>query len=455
MASTDAKPIPQKNVAYRVTFPILDADGDLVTGATGLDSEVSKDGGAFADCTNEATEIATNSGMYFLDLTSTEMNADTVAVIVKTSSSGAKTTPIVMYPEEAGDVRVNVTQVNGTNQTAGDLVSKIDTIDDFLDTEIAAIKAKTDNLPSDPADASDIASSFSTVNTKLDTIDDFLDTEVAAIKAKTDNLPSDPADQSALEAVIEAVDNFVDTEVAAIKSVTDKLDTALEQDGAVYRFTENALEEAPSAGGGATAAQIADAVWDERIDDHLSDRSFGMKIGIHLPFVTPDFDYKRIKRIIDESIASQKYPEVDMGPISVALQSIVEEVRAIDIPKAEKPDFTPVMNRVDEAIRTVKAIKIPETDLSPIQSHLDKQDKIIKPQVEEIKDTLEQMLERIRQYFDGDMDAFKKEVSSIKDAFESIPYVVMEVRDKPKPTELKEEKKKDNTSVLDEYLKLK
>ena len=114
MASTDARPIPQKNVAYRVTFPILDADGDLVTGATGLDSEVSKDGGTFADCTNEATEIATSSGMYFLDLTSTEMNADCVAIIVKTSSAGAKTTPIVLYPEEGGDVRVNVTQWLGT-----------------------------------------------------------------------------------------------------------------------------------------------------------------------------------------------------------------------------------------------------------------------------------------------------------------------------------------------------
>lgn len=75
---------------------------------------------------------------------------------------------------------------------AADLV----TIDDFLDTEIAAIKAKTDNLPSDPADASDIASSFTTVNTKLDTIDDFLDTEIAAIKTKTDFLPSATAGAS-------------------------------------------------------------------------------------------------------------------------------------------------------------------------------------------------------------------------------------------------------------------
>lgn len=88
MASTDAYPVCRKNVAYRVTFPILDADGDLVTGATGLDSEISKDGGTFADCTNEATEIATASGMYFLDLTATEVNADTSAIIVKTTSVG-------------------------------------------------------------------------------------------------------------------------------------------------------------------------------------------------------------------------------------------------------------------------------------------------------------------------------------------------------------------------------
>lgn len=97
MASGDARAIPIKNIALRITFPLLDADGDLVTGATALDSEISKDGGTFADCTNEATEIATASGMYYLDLTAAEMNADTVAIIVKTTTSGAKTTPIVLY----------------------------------------------------------------------------------------------------------------------------------------------------------------------------------------------------------------------------------------------------------------------------------------------------------------------------------------------------------------------
>ena len=114
--------------------------------------------------------------------------------------------------------------------------ASVDAVAGYIDTEVAAIKAKTDNLPADPADASDIAASFSTLNTKIDTIDDFLDTEIAAIKAKTDNLPVDPADQSAVEAAITAATSglasqasvdtlasYVDTEVAAIKAKTDNL----------------------------------------------------------------------------------------------------------------------------------------------------------------------------------------------------------------------------------------
>lgn len=113
MAASDATPFPRKGVAYRVTFPIYDADGDLVAGAAGLDSEISKDGGTFADCTNEATQIATSSGIYYLDLTATEMNADCVAIIVKTTTSGAKTTVIVLYPMEDSDIRANVVQFGG------------------------------------------------------------------------------------------------------------------------------------------------------------------------------------------------------------------------------------------------------------------------------------------------------------------------------------------------------
>lgn len=123
MAASDATPLPIKNQAYRVTLPIYDQEGDLVTGAAGLDSEISKDGGTFADCTSEATEIATASGIYFLDLTATEMNADTVAIIVKTSTTGAKTSVIVMYPTEATDIPVNVAGMNANTLTASALAT--------------------------------------------------------------------------------------------------------------------------------------------------------------------------------------------------------------------------------------------------------------------------------------------------------------------------------------------
>jgi hypothetical protein len=129
--------------------------------------------------------------------------------------------------QTAGDGVAAVT--SGTHGNAA-LKTLIDAVDDFIDTEVAAIKAKTDNLPSDPADASDIAASFSTVNTKLDTIDDFLDTEIAAIKAKTDNLPADPADASdiassftTVNGKLDTIDDFLDTEIAAIKAKTDNL----------------------------------------------------------------------------------------------------------------------------------------------------------------------------------------------------------------------------------------
>lgn len=106
----DSHPIVIYNARYRVMFPILDADGDLVTGATGLDSELSQDQGTFADATNEATEIATSSGMYYLDLIATELDTKSTTIIVKTSSVGAKTTPIVLNPVRMPQLRTGTAQ---------------------------------------------------------------------------------------------------------------------------------------------------------------------------------------------------------------------------------------------------------------------------------------------------------------------------------------------------------
>ena len=81
-----------------------------------------------------------------------------------------------------------------------------------------------------------------------------VDTVVDGIKAVTDNLP----DSGALSSLATASSvSTVDTVVDAIKVTTDKLDDTLELDGSDYRFTTNALEQAPTGGGSApTEAEI-------------------------------------------------------------------------------------------------------------------------------------------------------------------------------------------------------
>ena len=110
----NALPYPVYGVPFTVVFPMLDADGDLVTGATTPDSEISKNGDTFADCTNEATEIATSSGMYYLTLTGTELTADIAAIISKSATSGMKTTPIVLYPRKLVQLATGTSQGGDT-----------------------------------------------------------------------------------------------------------------------------------------------------------------------------------------------------------------------------------------------------------------------------------------------------------------------------------------------------
>ena len=153
--------------------------------ANKLDSMLELDGSVYRLTVNALEQAPSGGGGGSTDWTADQRTA--IATILGIPASG--TTPEV---PSAGALKV---------------------IDDFLDTEIAAIKAKTDNLPSDPADASDIASAFSTVNATLATISGLIDTEIAAIKAKTDALPADTA--ASLTAIATYVDTL-ETEVAKI-----------------------------------------------------------------------------------------------------------------------------------------------------------------------------------------------------------------------------------------------
>lgn len=121
-------------------------------------------------------------------------NTDVVKVYLL-GLAGDNTTPDLIAEwweevQQTGDSYARLGAPAGASVSAD-----ITTIDDLLDTEIAAIKAKTDNLPASPANEA-----------TLTTIAGYIDTEVAAIKAKTDLIPASPSTLTAAQ---------VDTQLSA------------------------------------------------------------------------------------------------------------------------------------------------------------------------------------------------------------------------------------------------
>ncbi|MBA7621510.1 hypothetical protein ES703_28874 [subsurface metagenome] len=126
--------------------------------------------------------------------------------------------------------------------------AKIDTVDGNVD----SVKAKTDNLPVDPADAS-------VIDAQLVAIAGYIDTEVAAIKAKTDNLPASPAPASEYDVEMARVTANVATEAKqdtaqadldivtgadGVEIATDALDAAAVKADAVTEIQSGVATEA-------------------------------------------------------------------------------------------------------------------------------------------------------------------------------------------------------------------
>lgn len=188
----------------------------------------------------------------------------------------------------------------------------LDAVDNYVDTEIAAIKAKTDNLPSDPADqsaveaaitaatstlatAANLATLAGYVDTEVAAILAAVDTEVAAIKAKTDNLPASPAAVGSAMTLTEAYDAAktaaTQTSVydlptnaelaAALAAADDAMLAAIADVPTVAEFEARTLPAAdytvvsdlPS------VASVADAVWDEAIAGHAVAGSTGAALS--------------------------------------------------------------------------------------------------------------------------------------------------------------------------------
>src|SRR3972149_2078530 len=142
-------------------FTLLDTDGidiDTITGIHGfsIDTGDNTDAGFFAagsfytvvvsSVTIDAQTVNFVAGTFWLGPTLTVAGVDEVDVTHWLGTACA--TPTINGVPE-GDL----TYVAGTAQTAGDLAVMIAVVDDLVDTEVAAIKTKTDFLPSVTAGA--------------------------------------------------------------------------------------------------------------------------------------------------------------------------------------------------------------------------------------------------------------------------------------------------------------
>jgi len=134
-ARNNALPYPVYGLPYVISFPLLDADGDPVS-PSAPDSEISKNGDTFADCTNEAVEIATSSGICYLSLTGTELTTDLATIRVQ--STGAKTTVLALYPRKLVSIRAGTSASGGVSTSTIVLDASASAIDDFYNGMIVA-----------------------------------------------------------------------------------------------------------------------------------------------------------------------------------------------------------------------------------------------------------------------------------------------------------------------------
>jgi hypothetical protein len=202
---------------YKFALGTGDTDtlGDLVVRGTAT----------ACDDTEQVTQVvsATTGGASNLDVASstlaTAANLATAAGYIDTEVATIVTqTSAASIRTAVGLASANLDTQLDALPTNAELATALGTADDAVLAQVALVKAKTDNLPSDPADASDIATRFTTLDTSiadlptnaelataLGTADDAVLAQVALVKAKTDSLTFTVAGQ--LDANIQYVND--------------------------------------------------------------------------------------------------------------------------------------------------------------------------------------------------------------------------------------------------------
>ena len=193
--------IPLKGVAYTLSFSLYKADGSIITNPGTMARAISVDGGP-VDTTpvNAVTEEDTTYGQLSWVLDAAEMNGDVIWVYCADDTVGCIPFTASIYPSAgapasaaalaAVDDLVDDIESRLTAARAGylDALSTGVPVASVANGAITAAAIATNAIDDDAlaADAVTAVQSGLATATALATVDDFLDTEIAAIKAKTD-----------------------------------------------------------------------------------------------------------------------------------------------------------------------------------------------------------------------------------------------------------------------------
>ena len=251
--------------------PFVDAtDGSSAETALTIsqaDIRLSKNGGAFAQTNNAAGATHDEAGEYGIPLDTTDTN--TLGTLkVRVSESGALPVweTFMVVPANVWDslFGADKLQVHADEITAGLITAAA----------IAANAIDDDALSADAVTA--IQSGLATA-AALAAVDDFLDTEVAAILVDTNELQTDWADGGRLDLILDArasqasvntIDDFVDTEIAAIiTTLGTPAGVSLAADIAAI---EAQTDDIGAAGAGLTAVPW-NAAWDAEVQSEATD----------------------------------------------------------------------------------------------------------------------------------------------------------------------------------------
>jgi len=115
---------PKKGTAFDLDVVIRDADGDPITDPAGLAAVISMDGGAQAATTNAPAVVSAGSAIVKLALTSTEMTADRISVVISSASAGAKSAFLTLYTD-ASQIAEIKTQTAAIEADTQDLQTQI------------------------------------------------------------------------------------------------------------------------------------------------------------------------------------------------------------------------------------------------------------------------------------------------------------------------------------------